>query len=69
MKKHTLILAIIAGSLASCSGEVEQIENQIELIQEAAVSTELLEELETVTVVNDEVNELNQEVDQRLEEL
>jgi len=69
MKKFTLILALAAGSLVSCSSEAEHVENQIEAIQEEVVATELLEELESVTAVNDEVNSLSQEVDELLKEL
>ena len=69
MKKHTLILALVAGSLAACSSDVEHVENQMESIQEEVVATELIEELETVTEINDEVNALSQEIDELLEEL
>ena len=69
MKKHTLILALVAGSLAACSSDVEHGENQMESIQEEVVAAELIEELETATEINDEVNALSQEIDELLEEL
>ena len=69
MKKHTLILALVAGSLASCASDSDQPEIQIEAIQEEVVAPELMEELESATEINDEVNALSQEVDELLEEL